>query len=88
MLGQIWYAAVTERLTPDADFGDFVRATVDIAGERYGNGGRVQRVVADAWGSVGLGVRILGAPQKSVPRPAERTRAVRTLPKWRRRPGR
>ena len=54
--GWIWYLVLTERLRPDADFPDFARATVDIAGERYGNGGAVQRSVADAWKRVGLTV--------------------------------
>ena len=53
-LGQIWYAALTERLTPEADFHDFVAATVGVAGELYGDGGRIQRILAGAWGDVGL----------------------------------
>ncbi len=54
VLGQIWYAALTERLRPEARFDDFTRATVDIAGERSGNGGRVQHAIAEAWAAVGL----------------------------------
>ncbi|PYQ30400.1 MAG: peptidase M4 family protein [Acidobacteria bacterium] len=54
--GRIWYVALTDRLNPDADFTDFARATVDIAGELYGNGGSVQRIVRDAWSGVGLSV--------------------------------
>jgi hypothetical protein len=88
-LGRIWYETLTQRLTSDADFSDFARATVDIAGELYGNGGRVQRAVADAWSSVGLAVPLFGAPRIPVKRPAERpAAAVRMLPKWRRRPAR
>jgi len=91
VLGRIWYVTLTSRLRADADFADFVRATVDIAGELYGNGGRVQRIVADAWGAVGIGVRLLIGARvvPSVPRPA--TRAVstrRAAAKWRRRPAR
>ena len=88
MLGRIWYHALTERLTSDADFSDFARATVDIAGERYGNGGRVQRIVAESWSSVGLATRVFDAPRIPIKRPAERRAPVRTLPKWRRRPAR
>jgi Zn-dependent metalloprotease len=86
VLGRIWYVTLTSRLRPDADFGDFVRATVDVAGELYGNGGRVQRIVADAWGAVGIGVRLLAGVRIPVSRPA--TRAVRPhkAAKWRRRP--
>jgi Zn-dependent metalloprotease len=58
VLGRVWYAALTERLTPEADFADFTRATVDLAGELFGNGGRVQRIVAEAWSAVGLPVSL------------------------------
>jgi Zn-dependent metalloprotease len=88
VLGAIWYATLTTRLRPDADFGDFVRATVDMAGELYGIGGSVQRIVAEAWGAVGIGVRLVrGVRVLTVPRPA--TRAVssrKAAAKWRRRP--
>jgi hypothetical protein len=48
--------ALTERLKPEADFDDFAQATVAIAGELYGNGGEVQRILAGAWSDVGLKV--------------------------------
>ena len=54
VLGKIWYAVLTGRLIPSATFSDFARATVDVAGEQYGNGGEVQRIVAEAWAEVGL----------------------------------
>ena len=54
VLGRIWYATLIDRLTPEADFADFARATVAIAGELFGRGGRVQRAVAGAWADVGL----------------------------------
>ena len=54
----------------------------------FGNGGRVQQIVADAWSTVGLRTRIFDAPRIPIKRPAERPRVVRTLPKWRRRPAR
>ena len=54
VLGRIWYAVLTERLTADADFDAFARATIDVAGELYGIGGEVQQIVADAWEKVGL----------------------------------
>jgi Zn-dependent metalloprotease len=52
--GKIWYAAVNERLHPEADFADFALATIDLAGELFGYGGSVQRIVAWAWDEVGL----------------------------------
>jgi Zn-dependent metalloprotease len=58
VLGRIWYAALTDRLTPEADFADFTRATVDIAGELYGNGSRVQMILVGAWSDVGLPVSV------------------------------
>jgi len=90
VLGCIWYSALTTRLRPDADFADFARATVDIAGELYGNGGPVQRIVADAWGTVGIRVRLLtGARVSVVVPPATRAVSTRTAAaKWRRRPAR
>ena len=87
VLGRIWYVTLTSHLKPDADFGDFVRATVTTAGDLFGNGGRVQRVVADAWGAVGMGVRVFADARIPVSRPA--TRAVssrKAVTKWRRRP--
>jgi hypothetical protein len=54
--GRIWYAVLTGRLKPEADFADFTRATVDVAGELYGNGSRAQRILGEAWSAVGLPV--------------------------------
>ena len=58
VLGRIYYAVLTSRLTPEADFADFTRATVEIAGELYGNGSRVQSILAEAWSGVGLPVSV------------------------------
>ena len=88
VLGRIWYVTLTQRLTADADFNDFARATVDIAGELYGNGGRVQRVLADAWSSVGLVVPLFDTPRIPIKRRAAPIAALRELPKWRQRPAR
>lgn len=89
-LGPIWYTALTDRLKPEADFADFVRATVDIAGELYGNGGLVQRIIAQSWSDVGLPVPLFGCAEKHAPnrRPRRRAAAVATAPKWRQRPAR
>jgi Zn-dependent metalloprotease len=88
VLGRIWYATLTQRVTADADFNDFARATVDIAGELYGNGGRVQRVLADAWSQVGLVVPLFDTPRIPVKRHSVPIIALRELPKWRQRPAR
>jgi len=91
VLGRIWYLALTERLKPEADFADFTRATVAIAGELYGNGGRVQCIVAEAWSDVGLPVLIDGASEcirVRKPRHRAAAPAVTRAPKWRQRPAR
>jgi len=76
--GRIWYVVLTECLRPEANFADFVQATVDIAGELYGNGGHVQRTVYDAWAEVGLLVPVVGCPthHTAIPRPRQRTAAM------------
>ena len=88
VLGRIWYATLTGRLKPEADFADFTRATVDIAGELFGNGGHVQRVLAEAWSGVGLPVRLFdcGAERIPIRRRSPRTAPAAQLPKWRQRP--
>jgi Zn-dependent metalloprotease len=88
VLGRIWYATLTQRLTFDADFSDFARATVDIAGELFSNGGRVQKIVADAWSSVGIKTQLFGSPSRAAshPRPAHRAPALSAASKWRQRP--
>ena len=90
VLGRIWYAALTDRLKPEADFADFVQATVDIAGELYGIGGREQRIIAEAWSDVGLPPSVLGCARQHIPirRPRQRAAAMPRLPKSRRRPAR
>ena len=52
--GKVWYAALTRHVGPDADFADFARATITAAGELYGSGGSVQRIVIRAWSEVGV----------------------------------
>ena len=54
VLGRIWYAVLTEQLTADARFDDFVHAIVETAGAMFGYGGRVQRAVGQAFADVGL----------------------------------
>jgi Zn-dependent metalloprotease len=55
-LGKVWFTVLKERLKSDADFEAFARATVDVAGEQFGHGGSVQRIIAEAWTEVGLPV--------------------------------
>ena len=76
--GTIWYATLTGRLRPEADFTDFVQATVDIAGELYGNGGRIQRILAEAWSDVGLPPPVAGCAAYAASRHKRRVRAAST----------
>ena len=91
VLGRIWYAVVTRRLKPDAGFADFARATVEIAGELFGSGGRIQGTVAEAWAEVGLTVETAIEPggctsaHAPIRRPCERAAAIEGTPQWRRR---
>ena len=93
VLGRIWYVALTDRLKPEADFADFTRATVDIAGELYGNGGGVQQIVAAAWSDVGLPVPLFDGASARIRVRKPRLRAFAPVaftpvPKWRQRPAR
>jgi Zn-dependent metalloprotease len=73
-LGTIWYGSLVGRLKPEADFYDFVQATVDIAGELYGKHGRIQQILIRAWGEVGLDV-----PFPSCEQPVRRARRPRAF---------
>lgn len=53
--GHIWYATLLDSaLTPEASFGDFAARTIANAGKLYGQGGKEQQVVIDAWQQVGV----------------------------------
>jgi Zn-dependent metalloprotease len=71
VLGKIWYATLTTRLSSTAQFRDFANATFSVAGKLYGTGSRVQNAIGNAWSAVGV---------------APRARSARRAPKWRVRP--
>jgi Zn-dependent metalloprotease len=52
--GQIWYETLTERLHANSSFVDAAEATVEVAGERFGDGGGEQKAVRSAWETVGV----------------------------------
>ena len=62
--GKIWYVTMTSRLGPNASFFDFAQATVDVAGELFGIGSRIQRRVVEAWEAVGVFVPIFNSKQQ------------------------
>ena len=57
------------------------KVNVDIAGELYGHGGGVQRIIAQAWSNVGLNVPVVGCSSQHtpVPKPAQRAAAITRL---------
>jgi Zn-dependent metalloprotease len=52
--GQIWYVTLTERLGPTSTFLEAAEATVQVAGELFGEDGDEQSAVRDAWETVGV----------------------------------
>jgi hypothetical protein len=52
--GRIWIEVVIKHLSSSAGFQDFANATVAIAGQLYGTGGKEQRTVREAWAGVGI----------------------------------
>jgi Zn-dependent metalloprotease len=58
--GYVWFKAVSEKLKADAVFSDFALATMNVAGQKFGEGGYVQKIVAQAWALVGIPVPLPG----------------------------
>ena len=56
----VWFETARTRMRPDMNFLDFARATVEVAGELYGNGSNVQESLAQAWALVGVNVPLFG----------------------------
>ena len=54
--GPIWYAALTRKLSPRAQFRDCADATYEAAGELHGVGSGPQQAVVEAWKTVGVAV--------------------------------
>jgi Zn-dependent metalloprotease len=52
--GQIWYATLTQRLRANSNFQEAATATVEVAGQLFGNGGDEQQKVQKAWETVGV----------------------------------
>jgi Zn-dependent metalloprotease len=50
--GMIWYRALTTRLGPSTQFDEAARATVDVAGELFGD--TEEKAVRKAWEEVGV----------------------------------
>ncbi len=54
--GRVWYKTLSEKLDSQSQFQQAAEATVDSAGELFGDGSTEQRAVCDAWGNVGIQV--------------------------------
>jgi len=52
--GKIWYTALCQNLRPSSKFLDAANATVTVAGNLFGAGGKQQKAVKDAWQTVGV----------------------------------
>jgi Zn-dependent metalloprotease len=86
VVGRIWYRTMVEGLPNQPTFLDLAVNTVDMAGELYGHGSEIQRIVADAWDDVGL---IVPLDYTSNGRPARRqVLGALPRPRWRQRPAR
>jgi Zn-dependent metalloprotease len=54
VVGKIWYTTLTRKLRADAQFRDCAEATVEVAGESFGQGSSPQHAVAEGWKKVGI----------------------------------
>jgi Zn-dependent metalloprotease len=52
--GKIWYITLRDRLRNQAQFKTAAKATIEVAGELYGNESREQKAVQNAWQQVGV----------------------------------
>lgn len=52
--GKIWYITLRDRLRNQAQFKTAAKATIEVAGELYGNGSKEQQAVQNAWQKVGV----------------------------------
>jgi Zn-dependent metalloprotease len=67
--GRIWYAVLTGKLHPRAQFKDCADATAEAAGELFGVGSAPQHAVVEAWKGVGIEVSaavLAGGPRLPV----------------------
>jgi Zn-dependent metalloprotease len=85
-VGRVWFVTLKERLRPDADFNDLARATVDVAGEEFGNNGKVQLAIAKAWAAVGLPVQLLATKPVAGTGPLSTFKPARSASNERHRP--
>jgi Zn-dependent metalloprotease len=63
--GQIWYLALTDKLSATSDFNEAAKLTYDAAGELFGRGSLEQMAVRVGWNEVGLSVGAAGSENGS-----------------------
>ena len=63
--GQIWYKALTEKLTSNSNFQDAADLTFEAAGELFGSDSLEQNAVKNGWSQVGITVTAVPTPEPS-----------------------
>jgi Zn-dependent metalloprotease len=85
---RIWYEALTSGLSATTGFAGFAGATIAAAARLCGQGRRVHRLVAEAWGAVGVTPARPGDAAACIQVPPPLTRpAFRDRLRWRIRGG-
>jgi Zn-dependent metalloprotease len=74
--GKIWYEALIKKLRQSAKFADMARATIETAGELFGIGGNVQRIITGAWETVGVPTSKTKATRSGVQASGRRSGAI------------
>ena len=65
--GQIWYKALTEKLTSNSNFQDAADLTFEAAGELFGSDSLEQNAVKNGWSQVGITVTAVPIPTPEPP---------------------
>ncbi len=75
--GKIWYAALTEKIDPEASFKSAAQATVVAARELFGSASKEEEAVREGWDAVGIKASVSGDKKKKT-RPRTRVNLKRT----------
>jgi len=65
--GQIWYKALTEKLSSNSNFQDAADGTFETAGELFGTDSMEQNAVKNGWSQVGIMVTAVPGPTPEPP---------------------
>jgi len=67
--GQIWYKALTEKMTSSSNFQNAADLTFEAAGELFGANSLEQNAVKNGWSQVGITVASINTPPDPTPSP-------------------